>query len=337
MRRWVCVIAGLGAGAILLAGWQKKDPVTDVAARFLASLDSTQRSKALKTFSDDYRTNWRFVPAARDGVNLGQLSPAQAELAANLLKKSLSDSGYKKIETIKSLEDVLFELEGGNTGRDKRLYTFTFFGEPSATGHWAWRYEGHHVSLNFTYQNGALVSSSPQFFGSNPAEVRSGPHKGLRALPKEQDLAFALLDSLKPDQLKKAVLAEKAPYEIVTGNSRKQGILEDKGLKYSELDKSQKDKLIALIKVHADSQIDQEFKRRMGRVDMNTVVFAWMGATKPGQGHYYRIQGSKFLVEYDNTQNDANHIHTVWRDFNGDFGEDVLAEHYQQSHTLGTK
>ncbi len=336
MWRWVCVLIGLGVVAALFAGWQKKDPATDAATRFLASLDQDQRSKALKNFTDDYRTNWRFVPASRDGVNLGQLTPPQAELAATLLKKSLSDSGFKKIETIKSLEDVLFELEGGNTGRDKRLYTFTFFGEPSATGHWAWRYEGHHVSLNFTYQNGALISSSPQFFGANPAEVRSGPQKGLRALPREQDLAFALLDSLSSTQLKKAILAEKAPYEIVTGNTRKQSILEDKGLAYTELTKDQQSMLSELLKVHADAQSPAEYKRRMGRVDIKTIVFAWMGATKPGAGHYYRIQGSKFLVEYDNTQNDANHIHTVWRDFDGDFGEDVLAEHYQLSHA-GTK
>ena len=311
---------------------KKANSVPDLAERFLKGLDEKQRGQAIKGFKDDYRTNWRFVPAAREGIHLGELTPAQSELAANLLKGSLSDSGYKKVETIKGLEDVLFEMEGGNKGRDKKLYTFTFFGEPSRTATWGWRFEGHHVSLNFTYKGTELVSSTPQFFGANPAEVRTGPQKGTRALAQEQDLAFALIDTFTPEQLKQAVVADKAPNEIVTSNVRKVGVLEKTGIPFKHLTPKQQEALKKLLRVHAAGQTSQEFARRWKRVENDSIVFAWMGATKPSKGHYYRIQGSKFLVEYDNTQNDANHIHTVWRDFDGDFGEDILAEHYANSH-----
>ncbi len=317
---------------VAVAQLTKREPVgVQLADKFLSSLSPEQRAKAEKTFSDDYRKNWRFVPATREGINLGDLTPAQSILAADLLKSALSGQGFKKIETIKSLEDVLFELEGGNKGRDKRLYTFTFFGRPSLTEPWAWRYEGHHVSLNFTYRKGVLVSSTPQFLGANPAEVRSGPHKGLVALPEEQDMAFALLDTFSPEQLGKAVIGSMSPAEIITSNARKVGMQDHSGITYSELTPKQRRQLTALIKLHAACQATEEYRRRLDRVNYETVSFAWMGATKPGKGHYYRIQGSKFLIEFDNTQNNANHIHAVWRDFDGDFGEDVLAEHYAAS------
>jgi len=333
MASRVSFLVGLLVLGVAIAQTQgRKDDVVTGAENFIKSMTAEQKARALKGFDDDYRKNWRFVPASREGVNLGELNPEQATIAAKLLKSSLSEAGYKRVETIKGLEDVLFEMENGNKGRDKRLYTFTFFGEPTTRGTWAWRYEGHHVSLNFTFKDGNLISSSPQFFGSNPAEVRSGPHKGLRALPQEQDLAFALLDSFTPAELAKAVVGDTAPYEIVTGNNRKIGIQDKSGIAYKDLSSKQKEALAKLLRVHAESQSGAELKRRWGRVDLDSVVFAWMGSTKPGKGHYYRIQGSKFLVEYDNTQNDANHIHAVWRDFEGDFGEDVLAEHYSSVH-----
>ncbi len=332
MKAWAFGIGLVSLMAMVIGVQGRKAPQVALATTFLGMLSVDQKAKAQKPFDDDYRTKWQYVPANREGINLGQMDSSQAEAALALLKSSLSDAGWKRTETIKGLEDVLKEMENGNQGRDKRLYTFTFFGEPSADGKWAWRYEGHHVSLNFTYNHGALVSSTPQFFGSNPAEVRSGPMKGTRALPMEQDLGFALLDSLSPDQLKKAVIADVAPGDVVTSSARKAGIQKDTGLKYSEMTKAQQDDVQKLLHVYTDAQVPSESKRRWGRVDLDSVVFAWMGSTKPGKGHYYRLQGSKFLVEYDNTQNDANHIHSVWRDFDGDFGQDVLAEHYAKFH-----
>jgi hypothetical protein len=327
MRAFFCAVAGVAICGVIYSQ-NRVVPTPTLAAEFIATLNESQKAKALKTFSDDYRTNWQYVPIARQGVNLGDLNDEQKEKAAKLLKSALSESGYKKIETIKSLEDVLFEMEGKNPTRDKRLYTFTFFDTPTNKGSWAWRYEGHHVSLNFTYHDGKLVSSTPQFFGTNPAEVRSGPLKGTRALAEEEDRGFEFLAGLTDEQKTKAVIDAKAPADIVTSNSRKAGIQSKKGLAWSDLTPAQQKALLKLVEVHAKAQATEEFQRRMGSVEKESLVFAWMGSTERGKGHYYRIQGSKFLIEHDNTQNNANHIHAVWRDFEGDFGADVLAKHY---------
>ena len=332
MNRWAFV-GGLVLMSLSIGQLTRKPPQEVLAAKFIASLTADQKSHAVKSFADDYRTHWQYVPATRQGINFSEMTPDQAKLALDLLKSSLSEAGSKKTEVIKSLEMVLRELENGNKGRDPGLYTFTIFGQPSSEGAWGWRYEGHHVSLNFTFKNGALVSSTPQFFGSNPAEVRSGPQKGLRALPQEEDLGFALLDSLTTAQRSEAVIPVKAPGDVVTTSSRKAAIQADTGISFKKLDAKQKSLLLKLVHVYSDSQASAENKRRWGRVDQDSLVFAWMGETKPGQPHYYRIQGSKFLIEFDNTQNNANHIHAVWRDFDGDFGEDVLAEHYQVAHS----
>jgi hypothetical protein len=258
------------------------------------------------------------------------MSAEQSAHATKLLKSSLSDAGYKKVEQIRMLEDVLFEREGRNPGRDKQNYVFVIFGTPSANGAWGWRYEGHHLSLNFTYQNDVLISSSPQFLGTNPADVTEGPHKG-RPLAKEQDLAFAFLDSLNDDQRTRAILSTKDPGEIITTNQRKVAILERKGVPWADLNARQRQALLALVKVHAEVQATSEQARRLKLVEPQSLIFAWMGSDKPGRAHYYRIQGAKFLIEYDNSQNNANHIHSVWRDFDGDFGEDVLGAHYWTS------
>lgn len=330
-------IGGIVLMSVAVGQYSKSPPQSVLASRFLNSLTIQQRAKAVKAFDDAYRKNWHYVPASREGINLGEMTPEQVTLATALLKASLSDSGYKKTEVIKSLEDVLYEMENKNAGRDKRLYTFTFFGQPSAKEPWGWRYEGHHLSLNFTFKNGALISSTPQFFGSNPAVVKSGPHEGTRALGQEQDMADALVKSLTPDQLSKAVISTNAPADILSNNTRKAAIQDKSGLAYKDMTTAQKKSLMNLVKLYAGNQTDAEAKRRMGRVEPDTLVFAWIGnhlhtESPYGPGHYYRIQGSKFLIEFDNTQNQANHIHSVWRDFDGDFGEDVLAEHYNQSH-----
>ncbi len=326
-------VSGVILMSLAIAQVQRESPITRQANRFLKSLTAEQKAIAIKPFGDDYRTHWQYVPAKREGINFSAMSRDQENLAINLLKSSLSTAGYKRTEVIRSLEKVLFDLENGNKGRDGGLYTFTFFGEPTQTGKWGWRYEGHHVSLNFTFKDGELISSTPQFFGSNPAEVRSGPSKGLRALPQEEDFGFEMLNSLSTDQLKQAIIPGTAPGDVVSSSQRRTSILAATGVKYSDLNAKQQAILMKLLHLYSDAQTSQEAKRRWGRVDTNRLVFAWMGGTKPGDPHYYRIQGSKFLVEFDNTQNNANHIHSVWRDFDGDFGEDVLAEHYQASHS----
>ena len=329
-RIGVGIVIGLVVLGIVRA--QVKQPNTvELAGAFIGSLNPSQKAKAMKAFDDEYRMNWRFVPANRDGIHLDEITPEQTEKAVALLKSSLSDSGYKKVEQIRGLEDVLFELENKNPGRNKMRYEYTFFGMPSKKEPWGWRFEGHHISLNFTFKGEKLISSTPQFFGANPAIVESGPKKGLQTLAEERDVAFELLNSFSEEQKKKAVIVGEAPADIVTGNSRKAGIQADTGIAYKDMTPDQQKTLVRLVKVYASAQSALEFDRRWKRVEPKTLVFAWMGSTQNGKGHYYRIQGSKFLIEYDNTQTNANHIHAVWRDFNGDFGEDMLAEHYAAS------
>src|SRR3984893_16376891 len=302
---------------------------------FLATLDPGQKSKAVFPFNSDERFRWFYTPVSRKGIPLKELSATQQKAALALLRAGLSEQGYTKAETIRKLEDVLREIEqGGGPTRDPDLYFFTFFGEPTETGAWGWRYEGHHCSQNWTILNGKSIGSSPQFFGANPAEVREGPMKGTRVLSAEEDLGRSLVKSLSTAQRTEAVLSASAPGDILTSNQRKAAIQEDKGVAYSQLSKEQQGTLLALIEEYLAAQPPAQARQRLDKIrreGFGQINFAWIGGLERGEGHYYRVQGRTFLIEYDNTQDDANHVHCVWRDFNGDWGDDLLAEHYRNS------
>jgi hypothetical protein len=305
----------------------------DAARTFLADLNPAQKSKAVLPFNSEERFRWFYTPVSRKGIPLKELSASQKSAGLALLRAGLSEKGYTKAEMIRKLEDVLRELERSRE-RDPDLYFFTFFGEPTANGAWGWRYEGHHCSQNWTIVNGKLIGSSPQFFGANPAEVHDGPMKGTRVLSAEEDLGRSLVKSLSRAQRVEAVLSVSAPADIVTTNQRKAAIQEDQGLAYSKLSQDQQGTLLALIEEYLNVQPQAEARQRLDKIrqaGFDRIKFAWMGGLEKGEGHYYRVQGSTFLIEYDNTQNNANHIHCVWRDFNGDWGEDLLAEHYRNS------
>jgi Protein of unknown function (DUF3500) len=310
--------------------------MVQAARAFLTTLNADQKSQAVFPFNSEERFRWFYTPVARKGIPLKEMSEPQRKAALNLLHAGLSEKGFTKAETIRRLEEVLREMEG-NPRRDPDLYFFTFFGEPTKTGAWGWRYEGHHCSQNWTIVNGKSISgsvNSPQFFGANPAEVRSGPMKGTRPLAAEEDLARSLVKSLNATQRAEAVLSSNAPGEILTSNDRKAAIQEDKGIAYSKLSKDQQGTLLAIIEEYLNAQPQSMSRARLQKLrtaGLDNIKFAWMGALEPGQGHYYRVQGSSFLIEFDNTQNDANHIHCVWRDFQGDWGADLLAEHYRNS------
>jgi len=313
----------------------RPDAAMAAAARALVAAvgETPARAKLVWAFNDPERFNWHFIPRERKGLPFKDMTEPQRQAAMALLKTGLSASGYSKAETVRSLENVL-AAAGGTIVRDPELYFFTVFGTPG-TGNWAWRYEGHHLAQNWTIVSGKAIATSPQFFGANPAEVPDGPMKGTRALKGEADLAWALLGSLTDDQKKTAVTSPTAPPDIVTMNSRTAAIQENSGVALSSLNDRQKAMLMGLIEEHAAAQSKELAAARMARVkaDAASIRFAWMGATAlaPGAGHYYRIQGASFLIEYDNTQNRANHQHIVWRDFKGDFGDDLLAAHYAAS------
>tara|TARA_Y100000782_G_scaffold108955_1_gene133221 strand:- start:712 stop:1515 length:804 start_codon:yes stop_codon:yes gene_type:complete len=260
------------------------------------------------------------------------MDTVQQEAALNLLKAGFSETGYDKAETIRQLELVLFEMSG-RAFRDTELYYFTVFGEPSEHGSWGWRYEGHHISQHWTIVNGNAMATSPQFFGANPAEVREGPMRGTRALGAEEDLARIFIYSLNSSQRAQAIVSKTAPDDILTTNDREAVSQRDEGVAFGTLTAEQQQALVRLIEEYANAQPAQVAHDRLEQLyagGMEQIKFAWMGSIERGQAHYYRIQGPTFLIEYDNTQNDANHIHSVWRDFNGDFGEDLLAAHYRK-------
>ena len=304
------------------------------ANAFQASLTPAQRSKALFAFDDAERLNWHFVPRARRGLPLKEMSAEQRELARGILRAGLSRRGHLTASTIIELELVLRELGESPAFRDPDLYYFSVFGTPSRAAPWGFRAEGHHLSLNFTFVRDTLIATAPAFFGANPAEVRSGARRGLRALADEEDVGRELVLSLDERQRARAVISAVAPRDIVTGNAARVEPLSPIGIRVTALRPEQAAILVRLLEVYLGRMAEPLAARRraaLERTDFGEVAFAWAGSTRRGEGHYYRIQGPSFLVEYDNTQNDANHIHTVWRDFDGDFGRDLLREHYRRA------
>jgi tetratricopeptide (TPR) repeat protein len=316
-----------------------REDMARAARAFLATLDEGALARARLAFDSDQRFDWYYVPRERHGLPLKGMNAAQQKGALDLLRVGLSEKGYTKTQTILALEPVLAEIEGNPVRRDPALYYVTIFGDPAPDGTWGWSFEGHHVALHWTVVPGPTPpASTPQFLGANPAEVRRGPQTGVRALAAEEDLGRSLLRSLREEQRREAVLSETAPRDILTTNTREAAIAETRGLSYARLNEAQRGMLLALLEEYAGVQRPEVAAQRLARVreaGLDRLVFAWMGGPERGQGHYYRIQGPTFVVEYDNVQDGANHIHTVWRDFQGDFGRDLLAEHYRTAEHHG--
>ena len=333
-----CALAGtallLGAAVTHMTPAADTAAMTRAASAFLAALDAVQRDSAQFDFADAERMNWHFIPRARRGIAFKTMTPQQRELARALLQTGLSQRGYLKANTIIELELVLRELGGNPSVRDPEQYFFSIFGTPSTTALWGWRFEGHHLSLNFTVGPQGIVATAPAFMGANPAEVRTGSRQGLRALAAEEDLARELVTSLSAAQRAAAIIATAAPSDIVTGNRVDVDPLTPAGIPVDRLDAAQAALLRRLIDEYLNrmaEDIAAQRRARLARTDFDRVTFAWAGSSEPGRPHYYRIQGPTFLIEYDNTQNNANHIHSVWRDFDGDFGRDLIREHYQSA------
>lgn len=309
--------------------------LSEAANAFLASLTSEQQQKARFTFTEDERLNWHFIPKERKGLPLREMTPTQRHLAHALLSTSLSQRGYQKAVTIMSLEDILRILEkDSGERRNPEKYYFSIFGEPSEKSVWGLRVEGHHLSLNFTIVNGK-VAGSPNFYGTNPAEVKEGPRKGLRVLSAEEDKARDLLAALTAEQKTVAIVSKEAYKDIFTMADRK-AVLKDQpnGLSAAKMNSRQRELLQRLLEEYTRNMPEDVAAVREAVIKKagTNIYFAWAGVEERGGPHYYRVAGPEFLVEYDNTQNNANHIHSVWREYKGDWGEDLLAEHYKTSH-----
>lgn len=303
------------------------------ASNFLKALAADQLRVVNLSFDDQERFYWNYVPLTRKGISYKQMSADQKRIADELLQTGLSAKGFQTTKNIVSLEPVLRAIEQ-SPRRDPDLYYFTIFGDPANSKPWGWRFEGHHISLNFTIDPTA-TASTPTFFGANPAEVESGEKKGFRSLPQEEDLARNLFTSLDAMQRKAALISENAPADILTTNSPRVDPMMPNGVSAKALSGKQLKLLMNLIQEYAEkmpAEISQQRLSRLRSLAVESIYFAWAGSPEKRNPHYYRVQTPAFLIEYDNTQNHANHIHSVWRDFHGDFGRDLLADHYKSDH-----
>jgi hypothetical protein len=308
------------------------------AEHLLAAAPEATRAKMQRSFDDADRLDWHYTPRSRNGAAMKELDARGREAVHALLKTALSAEGYRKATNIIELELILREIETFGLMRDPERYHLTIYGKPDAKAAWGWRFEGHHLSLNFTLAGDKSAAESPSFFGANPATVpknaRFGARQGLRVLAAEEDEARALLAMLSAAQRKEAVFESRTFGEIVTGNAAKVDPLKPAGTAAAQMDEKQRAQLWKLIEVYAGSFEPGLAAARLARArqgGIEAIHFGWAGATERGRPHYYRVQGPQFLIEYDCTQNDGNHIHTVWRDFNGDFGRDLLKQHYENA------
>jgi hypothetical protein len=339
----ICALFGL---AIARAADKTPAVMAVVANRLLESLTPEQKAKATFPFDDDERMRWHYIPTApsepgfpRYGLTLREMNTSQRLFARELLRTGLSARGFMTVTSIMDLEDVLRvieEAEGRAAGRppifqrDPLGYFFSVFGTPTAKGTWGWRVDGHHVSLHFTIVNGDITVSTPTFFGTNPAEVRDGPKMGVRILADQEDAGRGLVLRLTEAQRAKAVITRDAPADILTTNRFPIDPLTPAGIPSMELTAPQREQLSRIIGIYTSAMTEEIAAKRIGRLraaGVEKITFVWAGELERGKKHYYRVQGPTFLIEFDNTQNDANHVHSVWRDFDGDFGRDVLREH----------
>lgn len=311
------------------------------ANAFIKLLNADQKAKTQLSFDTAERFNFQYVPRDdRKGISMNELNETQQQAVMQLLRTSLTSATVKKVNDIMQLEHVLKALEkraADDHYRDAGKYFLTIFGDPSDTAIWGWRFEGHHISFHFSADKNVLVAGTPSFLGSNPAIVLDGPQKNKEVLKEETTEGFAMLHILSQAELKKAVIDSEAPGEIITGADRKAMIDHPSGIRYSEMSKTGQQQLLHLLGIYLH-RYKQPFADKMLKdvqdAGLDKLWFTWAGHQQRGIGKpcYYRIQGPTIIIEYDNTQNNANHIHTVIRDLKNDFGGDELLEHYRSSH-----
>ncbi|HLX59931.1 MAG TPA: DUF3500 domain-containing protein [Planctomycetota bacterium] len=317
---------------------QAAGEMSEAANSLLNALDDEQKKKISFDFKDAEREKFIFVPdLKRKGLTIKEMAPVQRPLALALLNTGLSQYGFNSVLSIMSLEGVLFEQEKGKKGtpvRDAENYFVEIFGKPGNDQIWGWRFEGHHFSASFTCVMGKTVIAAPLFMGCNPEVVKEGPRKGHATLKEVEDAGRKFIMALNDDQKKKAIIVADTPKDIYSATKRRIE-LKKEGIPASELNKDQKDLLLALIHEYLRRDRPEIAAAETARVEkegIDTISFAWGGQTEVGKTHYYRIQSDTFMIEYDNFQNDGNHIHSVWRDLKNDYGEDVLKRHYEMEH-----
>ncbi len=321
------------------------EALTGAVRAWLATLDDVQRVRASFPFDTDERFVWAAMPGEREGLAIADMGADQRAAAMATLGAAMSERGAQEAAAVIALEDVLGALErarsrAGWIRRDPERYWFAVFGEPGAQGAWAWRVGGHHVAIQVTLDDGAVVGSTPSFLGSNPAVVPEGPTAGSRTLTGEEILARDLLTNLSPEARAIAVVDPIAPPEIHSGFGARADLRSvPSGIRHDDLAAPERERLESLVRHYlgrAPDDVAAASWERIVDAGLAPITFAWAGSDEPGRGHYYAIRGPEFLIEYDNTQNDANHIHAVWRDLERDWGADALAAHYGSHHASGS-
>jgi hypothetical protein len=315
--------------------------MTEAAQKFLASLAPAQQAKTTFSYHDGERIFWYYPPLNRHGISLKELNQKQRDLAFGLMSSSLTEKAYQQARAIMDHESILGPLEkkqGHVTWeRDPELYSWRVFSQPDIKGPWGWSVEGHHVSLHFSVFNGEVISMTPFFFGANPAQVPEGAKRGLRILAASEDLAFDLMNSLDAGQRSKAIINPEAPWDILTYNASRASFMPGEGLPASRLNGTQKEMLMAVIAEYVSrvrTDLSQQKLAQLRQQGLDHLHLSWAGPTQKGQAHYYRIAGGNFMIEFDNRQNGANHIHSVWRDVENDFGLDVMRDHLLLYHNV---
>ncbi len=314
-----------------------QERMAKAALAFLAKLDPAQRAKAALAFDSPAVRDWHYVPRERPGLPLAEMNAEQKGALHDLLHTALAAQGYLKVTGVVHLESVLRDIESKPgapaTHRDPGLYAIVFFGTPGADP-WAWRFEGHHVSIHFCSVDDA-TSNTPFFLGSNPERVPSGPDAGWRLLATEEDLGRELYTSLPAEQRTRAQLAGDVPADVILGPGRDGGFEKAEGLPYGDMDAPQRVLVERLLAQFVDDLEPDLAAREWARIRANGIErirFAWCGGTKPGEPHYWRLHGPHFVIEFDDVQGGANHVHTLWRDLERDFGGDLLRRHRAEDH-----
>ncbi len=326
-----CCVLVFATGALLVARMQKEEPsgvkISHAAEGFLKTLTDGQRKQATFGYDSKERLNWHYIPRERKGLPLRDLEGDARKAAHVLIRSSLSDAGYDQALNVMSLEEILYLLEGGDretrrARRDPGKYYISIFGTPSTEGTWGWRLEGHHISLNYTIVDGRVVASTPEFFGANPALVDAGPKRKIRILGPEEDIARQILLLCDREQAKVLHISPKAPDDIRSRGTLQPVTAAPVGLPVSRMSAAQKKlvgQLLAEYLKNMPSDIEQERREKINKAGIGNIHFAWWGDKQPNKRHAYRVQGPTFVIEYNNTQNNANHLHTIWRDMAGDF------------------
>jgi hypothetical protein len=328
---WLALLAPLA----LAQGPAQGASASAAALRLIEATPAGERGNLLHPFSDDLRSDWHYTPRRRDGLAWKHMSASQRAATTALLQTALNERGHDKVRALMALEITLRELESFGLSRDSENYALALYGKPGEGG-WGWRIEGHHLSLHFSLEADRYVATLPQFFGANPAvvprDVAGGPRAGFRLLGSEEDSARQWLASLSEAQRKVAIIDTRPYGDILSRNAPRAKPLDAAGLAFADMNATQQALVLTLVAVFADHLQPDLAQARLARVraaPLDAIRMAWAGAAVPRQPFYFRIQGANFLIEFDNSG--GNHIHSVWRDFEGDFGRDVLREHYQRS------